>query len=318
MSLLSSAAGTLFRFGSELEETEHLARILRVHVEVSLDVGGASADRFWGEFMDLARWPAGPPVHASDAIGLALGGDEGPSLAESVKAMRRAAQVIRPRLPTEVYEQVNGLWWLSREGPADGQLQDYLKQVEQITQLIGGLVEDTMTHDDGWNLIRLSRLFTRAVNVTRLVSRMADEQVLHRESAVAWSGVLRCCTAFEAFRLSVSEQVGRDAVIFFLLLDRASPRSARFCLEAVREAARRVDHGRADRELETLLSLLVDTDRAEVLRQPKQFGARFADLSERVKVALGDAYFRPLGSAQQVAEGGIRVQDQQQQQERPA
>jgi uncharacterized alpha-E superfamily protein len=315
MPLLSSAASTLHAFGRDLESTEHLARILRIHLELSLDGGAVPGGRFWPRFLLLAGWPAMPEATASQAVETAIAGPTGPSLRGSVDAVRLAAQAIRPRLSTEIYEQVNSLYWRTREGARDGQLQSFLHDVELTTQLIGGLVDDTMTHDHAWSFVRLGRHLTRSRNVARLVTRKAGGLIAAADTAVAWSGVLRCCSAFEAFRLATAEHVGRDAVIRFLLLHPSSPRAVHFCLEETLTAVRQIDGGRrsgADHAVGQLLALLLDGAQ-EPIRRPELFGFRFERLCGTVSEALDRTYFAPAAQAHRAAPA-FRVQSQQQQQ----
>lgn len=316
MPLLRSAASTLHAFGSDLESTEHLARILRIHVEQSLDGGAVPGQRFWPRFLLLAGWPAVPEATASQAVEMAVSGPTGPSLRSSVDAVRRAAQAIRPRLSTEIYEQVNALYWRTREGVRDGQLQSFLHDVELTTQLVAGLVDDTTTHDQAWSFIRLGRHLTRARNVARLVTRKAAGLIATADTAVAWSGVLRSCSAFEAFRLASAEHVGRDAVVRFLLLHRSSPRAVRFCLEEAAAAVGRIDGerpGAAGAALTGLLSLLEDGG-ADAVRRPEVFGFRFERLCSSAAQTLDRTYFAPAAALHRAAPA-LRVQSQQQQQQ---
>lgn len=316
MALLSRVATTLYVFGRELESAEHLARLLRVHAEMSLDRFLSRGRRFWPAFLELAGWPAVEQVSRDDAIAHVLAGASGPSVGRSIDTARQAAQAVRPSLSTEVFEQANALYWrLQEQGSGDG-LYQHLHDVELRIQLICGLVDDTMAHDEAWDFLRLGKFFARAANHTRLVARKAAELARLGEDAVAWSDVLRCCSSFEPYRLR-SEAVSRRHVIAFLLFDRDSPRSAAFCVAEALAAVRRIDGlaapSPAHRALGQLMALFEYPDPEEVTRAPARFGLRVERLATEVARELRRAYFQPV---QLVGSGGddFNAQPQQQQQ----
>ncbi len=316
MPLLSRVATTLYVFGRELESAEHLARILRVHSEMSLDRSQPRPGRFWPAFLELAGWPATRSARREKAIGLALGDTAGPSLARSVEAARQAAQAVRPSLSSEVFEQVNLLYWRLRETGWEGGLYDHLHRVELTAQLIGGLIDDTMAHDEAWNFVRLGKFFARAAGVTRLVVRKGVELARAGDDAVAWSSVLRCCSSFEAYQMR-RPAVTRAAVISFLLFDRACPRSAGFSVAESLLTVRRIDGAESGRPphraLGQLAALFEYADPAEVVRSPASFGSRVDRLAGEVARALREAYFQPIELANSVMEGLSRQPQQQQQ-----
>lgn len=317
MPLLSRVATTLYVFGRELESAEHLARILRVHSEMSLDRSLPRQARFWPAFLELAGWPAVRSARRDQAIGMAIGDPDGPSLARSVEAARQAAQAVRPSLSTEVFEQVNLLYWRIQEGGWEGSLYDHLHQLELATQLIGGLVEDTMAHDEAWSFVRLGKFFVRATGVTRLVVRKGVELARSGDDAVAWSSVLRCCSSFETYRFRLPA-VTRAEAIAFLLFDRVSPRSAGFGVAESLATVRRIDgadSGRPPhRALGQLAALFEYADPVDVVRAPAAFGNRVDRLAGEVARTLRQAYFQPIALANSVVEG-LSSQPQQQQQQ---
>src|SRR3979411_2013490 len=115
--MLSRAATSLTLLGRHLERADHLARILGVHVALSLDRTDEPGPDFWIRFMELAGWPGSNTGRRDQAVEVVIGGTLGPSVRSSVAAARLAAQAVRPSLPTELYEQVNALHWRGGEPP---------------------------------------------------------------------------------------------------------------------------------------------------------------------------------------------------------
>jgi len=61
--MLSRAATSLTLLGRHLERADHLARILGVHVALSLDRTDEPGPEFWTRFMELAGWPGSHTSH---------------------------------------------------------------------------------------------------------------------------------------------------------------------------------------------------------------------------------------------------------------
>src|SRR5260370_19399705 len=107
MAMLSRAATSLTLFGRHLERADHLARILNVHVALSLDRTDEPGPEFWMRFMQLAGWPGSDTGRRDQATEMVIAGTLGPSLQASVGAAQLAAQAVPPSLPSELYAHVN-------------------------------------------------------------------------------------------------------------------------------------------------------------------------------------------------------------------
>ena len=317
MALLSRVATVLYVLGRDVERTEHLARVLRVHFELSLD-RPAPSGRFWSDFLRLAGWPAPDSVTRDHALDLVLRG-EGESLRLAMESARRAAQAVRPSLSMEVWEQVNTLYWRLSNDPLEDGPSDALRRVEMGTQLIAGLVDDTMAHDEAWRFVKLGKYLHRAANVTRLVAHKWQELIGHDDDAIAWAGVLRCCASLEAFRLRDEGATSAEAVSRFLLLDRLSPRSAGFCVGEALSAARAIDGPGRESPPHRALGRLsatfqyADPERAGVA--PVEVVARFDEQFGDLQRALRVTYFQPSRLSLQLADEPLSRHPQQQQQQ---
>src|SRR3979490_1831080 len=98
--MLSRAATSLAPLGRHLERADHLARILGVHVSLSLDRTAEPGPEFWSRFMELSGWPGSDTRRRDQAVEGVITGSLGPSVRGSVAAARLAAQAVRPSLPS--------------------------------------------------------------------------------------------------------------------------------------------------------------------------------------------------------------------------
>src|ERR1700674_3792135 len=182
--MLSRAATSLTLLGRHLERADHLARILGVHVSLSLDRKDEPGPEFWNRFLELAGWPGSDTHSRQQAVEVVVTGTLGPSVRASVAAARVAAQAVRPSLPTELYEQVNALHWRAQEAPFQRDLYPFLMDVQMSIRLVDGLLEDTMFHDQARDFVRLGKFVERAGNVTLVVTRKTAELAESPEDAL--------------------------------------------------------------------------------------------------------------------------------------
>ncbi len=316
--MLSSAATSLTLLGRHLERADHLARILGVHVALSLDRNDEPGPEFWVRFTELAGWRGSTTARREDAVETVVAGTLGPSVRSSVAAARSAAQAVRPVLPTELYEQVNALHWRVQRSSWQPDLYQFLSDVQMSVRLVDGLLEDTMSHDEARDFVRLGKFVERAANVTSTVTRKCAELADTPESTLEWTAVLKSCFAFESYQARYPGGVSADRVIECLLLDGSLPRSALFSTSAALEAVARIEgNSRRSRPLRLLIRLNARYRKADVeaiVENPRDFDAETRAALRQLEVALRETYFHPSKVPAAVAgEEGHGMPQQQQQ-----
>jgi uncharacterized alpha-E superfamily protein len=316
--MLSRAATSLTLLGRHLERADHLARILGVHVSLSLDRTDEPGPHFWVRFMELAGWRGSDTGRREQAIEMVVAGTLGPSVRASIEAARVAAQAVRPSLPSELYEQVNTLHWRAQEAPFQRDLYPFLMDVQMSIRLVDGLLEDTMSHDEARDFVRLGKFVERAGNVTLLVTRKTAELAESPDDALEWTAVLKSCFAFESYQARYPGGVTADGVIECLLLDRSLPRSARFATSMAVEAVARIDgSSRRSKPLRLLTRLNAtyqNADTKSIAQNPLEFEAECRATLRQLEIALRETYFHPSKvPATVIGEEGRGMPQQQQQ-----
>jgi len=315
--MLSRAATSLTLLGRHLERADNLARILGVHVALSLDRTDEPGPDFWIRFMELAGWPRGNTGRRDQAVEMLITGTLGPSVRASVAAARLAAQAVRPSLPTELYEQVNALHWRVQENPWQPDLYPFLMDVQLSIRLVDGLLEDTMSHDEARDFVRLGKFLERAANVTALVTRKSVELADAPEDALEWTAVLKSCFAFESYQARYSGGVTSEHVIECLLFDAALPRSARFSAAVALESVTRIDgagrRSRPRRLLARLESMFEKADTDWLVENAREFESECRTLLRQLEMAMRETYFHPSKVPASVMGDEGRAMPQQQQ-----
>src|SRR6266487_6595348 len=318
MAMLSRAATSLTLFGRHLERADHLARILGVHVALALDRTDEPGPDCWMRFMQVAGWPGSDTGRRDQAIEMVIAGTLGPSVRASIAAARLAAQAVRPSLPSELYEHVNTLHWRVQGADWEPDLYPLLIDVQMGVRLADGLLEDTMSHDEARDFVRLGKFVERASNVTAIVTRKSAELADTPEDALEWTAVLKSCFAFESYQARYSGGVTPDRVIECLVLDEALPRSARFSAAAALEAVTKIDgKGRRSkplRLLNKLNGLYQQANTQTIIENPLDFYSECRAVLRSLEIALRETYFHPSKvPATVVGEEGRGMPQQQQQ-----
>src|SRR2546429_2865047 len=288
--MLSSAATSLTLLGRHLERADHLARILGVHVALSLDRTDEPGPEFWVRFMELAGWRTNSTGRRDEVIDMVVAGTLGPSVRASIAAARLAAQAVRPSLPSELYEQVNALHWRAQKAVWQPDLYQFLMDVQMSIRLVDGLLEDTMFHDEARDFVRLGKFLERAANVTHVVTYKSADLADTPEDALEWTAVLKSCFAFESYQSRYPGGVTPARVIESLLRDRSLPRSARFATRTALEAASRIE-GKSKRSkplrlLSQLNSMYQHRNTESIGEHPLEFEAECRALLRLLGTAL--------------------------------
>jgi len=316
--MLSRAATSLTLLGRHLERADHLARILGVHVALSLDRTDEPGPEFWTRFMELAGWPGSDTSRRDQAVEVIVTGSLGPSVRASVAAARLAAQAVRPSLPSELYEQVNALHWRVQEASWQPDLYPFLTDVQLSIRLVDGLLMDTMQHDEARDFVHLGKFVERTANVTTIVTRKSAELAEAPEDALEWSAVLKSCFAFESYQSRYSGGVTAERVIECLLLDPTLPRSARFSAQVALDSVSRIDgpgrRSKPRRLLSRLHATFVQAGAELVAENPREFESEIRDLLRQLELAMRETYFHPSKVPANVIGDEGRAMPQQQQQ----
>ena len=316
--MLSRAATSLALLGRHLERADHLARILGVHVALSLDRTDEPGTEFWVRFMELAGWRGSDTGRRDQAVEMVVAGTLGPSVRSSIASARLAAQAVRPSLPSELYEQVNALHWRVQEAVWQPDLYRFLMDVQMSIRLVDGLLEDTMFHDEARDFVRLGKFVERSANVTAVVTHKAAELADTPEDALEWTAVLKSCFAFESYQTRYGGGVTEERVIECLLLDGALPRSARFAASSALEAVARIEgNARRSKPLRLLIRLngmYQQANTQSITEQPLDFEAECRTILRMLEIALRETYFHPSKVPAAVAGEEGRGMPQQQQQ----
>jgi uncharacterized alpha-E superfamily protein len=227
---------------------------------------------------------------------LATGAEHPGSIVASVAQAHANLRVTRAILPIEAWQVLNQLHiWAgqTRHQAVDRRTRlGWTAQLIRQCQLLSGLLEGTMSHDDAYAFLEIGRGLERADMTTRVLDVQAGILAGQRDSAdpyadLTWMAVLRSLSAHQMFRRAAGSTVSGPAALRFLLRDPQFPRSVERCLieisRALLELCRHTDPMASCAEVQQLLeqaeldSLGVDGPSATALH----------DYADRLQQGLG-------------------------------
>ncbi len=257
--LLSRVAESAFWMSRYMERAEHVARVLLVNINSLLDVGDvteAVERQFWSgcpRIFLVDGTPGGEDAMGTSREGIAtriaqfmtFDTANPNSILTCITRARENARSIRENLSSEMWENLNTLYWSLRGEDASGRFDespsDLLKQVMTGSFLFQGLAEQTLSHGQVLHFIQLGKYLERIDVSCRVIEtkfdilRAVEDFVENTERNMHLLSVVRSCCALEAFRRTAAE-IDPDPIAAFLLLERSFPRSICFASRCAHEA----------------------------------------------------------------------------------
>ena len=242
--MLARGAESLYWLGRYIERTEHVCRLLRVQMEVLVDRPVREINLGWRRiYAAVSRQPPSP------AVGFA-GTDDDFALADSFTLAddltfermnpdsvrnclsngRENARQTRHCISAEMWTCLNRAWLRLRER----RIQDIWKAAPEsfyaeVAQDMGtflGAMDATMYRDDGWRFLQLGRAVERAqLTIVLLVAQFEAVRTREDPAEEEWSGLLRICEAFDAYRRCFGSELRPERVLDLLVGDPLLSRS---------------------------------------------------------------------------------------------
>lgn len=257
--MLSRVADHLYWLGRYLERAEHTARVLNVQTHLALEESPETRQRKLADMLHALRQPELVVSDFEDAAyQLALDPNNHSSVRSCIRAARENARQIRDRISSEMWEQINKVHLhVAGEETTDlfrNRPQHFYQEALVDIHLINGLTDSTVSRDQAWLFIQVGRWLERAGLLVTLLETYLQSSPT--KSYLDWLGLLKCCTAFEAYRKDLGAELSPGKVIDFLMINPSFPHSLHFSIAQLRRALRALadeTENRQDRELQRIL-----------------------------------------------------------------
>jgi len=258
--MLSRVAEHIYWMTRYVERAENIARLMNVNSHLLLDLPKRMR-LGWEPIIDILGcrelfFTLNDSAAERQVLRFVIGDLNNPgSILSTLRLARENARTIRDIIPREAWEQINDLYQQasknSQSGLSPHKRYDYLRGIILGSQTLTGMLAGTMTHDEGYEFLRLGRNLERADMTTRIIDvrsatllpELAEGNPGALEGSqpfenIQWMSVLKSLTAYQMYRRAVQVRVRRPDVLRFLFQERRFPRSfyhtvceAETCLE---------------------------------------------------------------------------------------
>jgi uncharacterized alpha-E superfamily protein len=258
--MLSRVAESMYWMSRYMERAEHVARIVWVNLNMLMDLGElapAMQEKQWQgilRILQLDHLPEGAEILSTvdRTIGqrvsafMTFGTANRNSLISCLTRARENARSIRESISAEMWETLNTLYWSFFADDARQRLEETPQQIFQSVMmgslLFQGVADQTLPHGQGWQFIQLAKYLERIDMTCRIIDtkfeilNSGESTTESPLSNIQWMAVLRSCSSIEAFRRRHVGDLDPQRVAAFLILDKESPRSVRYCVREAKEA----------------------------------------------------------------------------------
>ena len=244
--LLSRVADALYWISRYLERAEHTARLIDVRLDLGLDrrpdSEGWDFERLYAALRLSAADAPSSPAAMIDQLVFDLATRD--SVAACVTAARENARQVREEISSDMWEQINALFLRLNQARTDGTWSarpHYLaRMVIEGVHLFEGITDATMGHGEGWQHLQAGRFLERAGATAVLVDLHFDNESMLPPAHLEWVGLLRSCSALEAYCRCYTADFRPERIAEFLLLNAEFPRSVRFAAARAESAVRSI------------------------------------------------------------------------------
>lgn len=247
--MLSRVADSIYWLNRYVERAENVARFIDVNGYLVLDSPTVFTNQQWEPLVittgDQALFQEryGEATPENVIRFLTFDAEYSNSIISCLQLARDNARSVREIISSEMWQEVNEFYLMVKsaaESYQDFQLFkifEFFTEVKRASHRFAGVMNATMTHNEGWHFGQIGRLLERADKTARIldvkyyVLLPSVQAVGSTLDELQWMALLKSASAYEMYRKRGLHRITPYAVAEFLILDQVFPRSVRFCLQ---------------------------------------------------------------------------------------
>ncbi|MEL6319921.1 MAG: alpha-E domain-containing protein, partial [Cyanobacteria bacterium J06626_14] len=241
--MLSRVADSIYWLNRYVERAENVARFVDVNFNLLLDAPQDSQQ--WHPLVvttgDLTLFNKRYGEATADNVIHFLTFDKHyeNSILSCLQQARENARSVREIISSEMWEQINEFYLMVKNESAGAtplvELPKFFADVKLASHLFAGIMDATMSHNEGWHFGQIGRLLERADKTTRILDVKyfillpSVTDIGGSLDELQWISLLKSTSGYEMYR-KCQHRISPSSVAQFLILDRTFPRSIQFCL----------------------------------------------------------------------------------------
>ncbi len=171
------------------------------------------------------------------------------SIISCLRSARENSRSVREIISSETWIQINSFYnFLNNEESRNLALEDpheFYTRVINCSHSFIGVINSTMSHNEGWHFCRLGRFIERADKTSRILDVKyylllpSVYDVGTPIDFISWSALLRSASGYEMYRKKF-RRITPTHVAKFLILDTEFPRSILYCINVALESIKAI------------------------------------------------------------------------------
>ena len=243
--MLGRVANTIYWMNRYLERAENYARFMDVNYNLSLELPPNEEEQWKPLVVITGDWELYQSLNSNvekSKVIYFLGFDEDNpnSIYNCIINARENARAVRTEITKEVWEQINALHFLVKDGLEnkrykDEDLRGFFTEIKNGCQLVYGMYDATISRSEGWNFAKLGQAIERADKTSRVLDAKyhllldSPNQIGSSVDLIQWAALLKSVSAYDMYRKKCGKLTSAN-IAEFLILDREFPRSILACL----------------------------------------------------------------------------------------
>lgn len=279
--MLGRVANTIYWMNRYLERAENYARFMDVNYNLSLELPPNEAEQWKPLVLITGDWELyeslNDKVEKSKVIYFLAFDENNPnSIYNCILNARENARAIRPEITKEVWEQINSLYFLVKDGlekkrHTDNDLRGFFTEIKNGCLLVYGMYDATISRNEGWHFGKLGQALERADKTSRVLDTKyhllldSPKSVGFSLDLVQWAALLKSVSAYDMYRKKYGK-LTPASIAEFLISDKEFPRSILACAIDASQSLNTLSgntvgySSRAQEQLEALKSQLENTN----------------------------------------------------------
>lgn len=242
--MLSRVAETIYWMQRYRERAENIARLVEVNLYLSIDAPG-NAQQQWQPMVSASGDDAlfeslyGAATERNVIDFLTFDENNPNSIMNCLLRARENARTIREIIPSEIWHELNMVYLFMRKTAARREkiksLFEFYAHIRRACQLVTGMTDTTMTHNEAWHFGRIGNLLERADQTSRILDVKyfillpSEKHVGTPYDDILWAALLKSISGLEMYR-KLYPGIHPAQIIDFMILNREFPRSVHSCL----------------------------------------------------------------------------------------
>jgi len=242
--MLSRVAESIFWMSRYIERADNTARFIDVNIRLILDIP-MDINLQWEPMIrvtgdsDLFTKQRRSPNQENVVNFLVFDRNYPNSVISCVNLARENARTIREIISTEMWRCINEFYLFLLNPMARSEAfaspNSFFTKIKNYSQLLAGITESTMVHNEGWHFSRMGRFLERADKTSRILDVKyfiilpEVDYVGTAFDTLQWAALLRSASALDMYRKQ-HHQITSSNVTQFLFFEPDFPRSVKYCL----------------------------------------------------------------------------------------